>query len=67
MTYTAPLQDMGFVLNELCDLEDVLSLPGSQDASPDLVAAVLEEAARVASEVAGATQPAGRYPGCALR
>ena len=51
MTYTAPLQDMGFVLNELCGLEDVLSLPGSQDASPDLVAAVLEEAARVASEV----------------
>jgi acyl-CoA dehydrogenase len=42
---------MEFVLNELCDLGDVLSLPGSQDASPDLVAAVLEEAARVAGEV----------------
>lgn len=51
MTYSAPIRDMTFVLNELCDLEGVLSLPGLQEASPDLVEAVLEEAAKVAGEV----------------
>lgn len=51
MTYNAPIQDMEFVLNELCGLEDVLSLPGNEDTTTDLVAAVLEEAARVANEV----------------
>jgi len=51
VTYNAPIQDMEFVLNELCGLEDVLSLPGNEDTTTDLVAAVLEEAARVANEV----------------
>ncbi|MDJ0956507.1 MAG: acyl-CoA dehydrogenase [Arenicellales bacterium] len=51
MTYSAPLQDMEFVLNELCDLEGVCSLPGLQETTPDLASAVLEEAAKIASEV----------------
>ena len=51
MTYSAPLQDMEFVFNELCDLEGVCSLPGLQETSPDLASAVLEEAAKIASEV----------------
>ena len=51
MTYKAPVKDMEFVLNELCGLEEVLSLPGNEDTTPDLVGAVLEEAAKVAEEV----------------
>jgi len=51
MTYKAPVKDMEFVLNELCGLEEVLALPGNDESTPDLVAAVLEEAARVAEEV----------------
>lgn len=42
---------MEFVLNELCDLEGVLALPGLQEASPGLVGAVLEEAAKIAADV----------------
>ena len=51
MTYKAPLKDMEFVLNELCGLEEVLSLPGNEDTTLDLVSAVLEEAAKVAEDV----------------
>jgi len=50
-TYTAPLKDMRFVLNELAGLSEVARLPGCEDATPDTVDAILEEAARFASGV----------------
>ncbi|MFL6566005.1 MAG: acyl-CoA dehydrogenase family protein, partial [Burkholderiales bacterium] len=50
-TYTAPLKDMRFVLNELAGLSEVAKLPGCEDATPDTVDAILEEAARFASGV----------------
>src|SRR5262245_33614767 len=50
-TYTAPLKDMRFVLQELAGLSEVGQLPGCEEATPDTVDAILEEAARFASEV----------------
>ena len=49
--YTAPLKDMRFVLTELAGLAAVATLPGYQDATPDTADAILEEAAKFASEV----------------
>jgi len=49
--YIAPLKDMRFVLNELACLGAVAKLPGYQDATPDTVDAILEEASKFASEV----------------
>ena len=51
MTYKAPLDDMLFVLEELCDLDGLSKLPGLEDATPDMVAAILEEAAKYAGDV----------------
>jgi alkylation response protein AidB-like acyl-CoA dehydrogenase len=51
MSYQAPLKDMRFVINELAGLQEVAKLPGYQDATPDTVDAILEEAAKFASEV----------------
>ncbi len=51
MSYQAPLKDMRFVLNELAGLAEVAKLPGYQDATPDTVDAILEEASKFASEV----------------
>ena len=51
MSYQAPLKDMRFVLNDLAGLEEVAKLPGYQDATPDTVDAILEEASKFASEV----------------
>jgi len=49
--YQAPLRDMQFVLNELADLADVAKLPGCEEATPELVEQVLEEAGKFASGV----------------
>ncbi|MEF8718504.1 MAG: acyl-CoA dehydrogenase [Candidatus Accumulibacter necessarius] len=49
--YIAPIRDMRFVLKELAGVEQVAQLPGCEEATLDLVDAVLEEAARFAQEV----------------
>jgi 3-(methylthio)propanoyl-CoA dehydrogenase len=63
MSYTAPIKDMLFVLNELAGLKAIQQLPGCEDATDDTVQAVLEENARFMGEVvaplnwSGDTQP----------
>ena len=49
--YHAPLKEMHFVMTELAGLEQVGKLPGFEDATPDTVAAILDEAAKFATEV----------------
>ena len=49
--YVAPLKDMRFVVNELAGLGEVAKLPGCEEATPDTVDAILEEASKFASEV----------------
>jgi len=49
--YRAPLADMQFVMTELAGIGAVAALPGFEEAAPDTVAAVLEEAAKFAAEV----------------
>jgi len=49
--YTAPLKEMRFVLNELAGLSEVAKLPGYEEATPDVVDAILEEAGKFSSEV----------------
>jgi alkylation response protein AidB-like acyl-CoA dehydrogenase len=50
-SYHAPLADMLFVMNELAGLEQVSKLPGFEDATPDTVVAILDEAAKFATNV----------------
>jgi butyryl-CoA dehydrogenase len=51
MSYTAPLKDMLFVLNELAGLKQINALPNCEDATPDTVEAILEEHAKFAGGV----------------
>ena len=44
--YVAPLKDMRFVLNELAGLGEIAKLPGCEEAAPETVDAILEEAAK---------------------
>ena len=46
-TYRAPLRDMRFVLNELLDVGTLATLPGYEEATPDLIDAVIEEGAKL--------------------
>ena len=50
-SYRAPLNDMRFVLDELAGLAEVGKLPGYEEATPDTVEAILEQAAKFAAEV----------------
>ncbi|HEV7477556.1 MAG TPA: acyl-CoA dehydrogenase [Burkholderiales bacterium] len=50
-TYAAPLKDMRFVLNELAGMAAVAKLPGYEEATPDTVDAILEEASKFATEI----------------
>ena len=59
MSYAAPLADMRFVLEEVAGLDDLARLPGYEVASPDLVEAILVEAAKLAeTELAPLNQTA---------
>ncbi|WP_310492759.1 acyl-CoA dehydrogenase [Dechloromonas sp.] len=49
--YLAPLKEMRFVMQELAGLDQVVALPGCEEASSDVVDAILEEAARFSREV----------------
>ncbi len=50
-TYQAPLAEMQFVLTELAGLEQVSTLPGFEEATPDVAMAILEEASKFATNV----------------
>ena len=66
MTYTAPLDDMRFVLDELCDLPALSELPGYQEATPELTGQILNEAAKLASQVWAPLNQPGDREGCRL-
>src|SRR5690348_8859070 len=65
-TYHAPLRDMEFVMNELAGLAQIAALPGYEEATPDTVAAVLEEANRFAADVLDALNASGDREGARL-
>jgi len=48
--YAAPLAEMRFALDEIAGLAELAALPGLEGASPDLVGAILDAAARLAAE-----------------
>lgn len=49
--YQAPLEDMNFVVNRLLDLENFAKVIGNEDASEDLLQAILTEANKLSSQV----------------
>ena len=64
-TYRAPLRDQRFVLHELLEVGQLCALPGCRDATPDLIDAVLEEAAKLCENVLLPLHRVGDEVGCA--
>jgi acyl-CoA dehydrogenase len=62
-TYIAPVKDMLFAMNELAGLQDIVTLPGNEDVSIDLVEAILDEAGKFATEVVDPLNPVGDRQG----
>lgn len=65
--YQAPLRDLRFVMDELLDFPGhYAKLPGGDDATPDVVGAILEEGARFSREVLLPINQSGDREGCLL-
>ncbi|MBY4677766.1 acyl-CoA dehydrogenase C-terminal domain-containing protein [Marinobacterium arenosum] len=63
--YKAPQRDMQFVLNEVLDVENhYQNLPGCDEATPDMVAAIMEEGAKFAERVLSPLNQVGDQQGC---
>ena len=66
-SYTAPLRDMRFVMFEVLDAEQELkAIPRFADVDRETIDAVLEEAARFASQVAFPLNSIGDIEGCRI-
>ncbi len=63
-SYQAPVDDALFLLNDVFHLERYGNLPGFADATPDLVEAVLREAAKFSEEVLTPLNRVGDREGC---
>ena len=66
MTYAAPVSDMRFALERVIGIDRIAALPGYEDATPDVVASVLEEAGKFAAGVLAPINAEGDRKGSKL-
>ncbi|WP_284125425.1 acyl-CoA dehydrogenase C-terminal domain-containing protein [Parerythrobacter aestuarii] len=62
--YTAPTRDTRFVVNELLDLASFGNLPGFENATPDMIDTVINEAGKFCAEVLAPLNQSGDQEGC---
>ena len=62
--YTAPLDEMNFLVNDVLGIADIAALPGYEECSTELVEAIYGEAGRYFSEVIAPTNQSADSEGC---
>ena len=63
-SYKAPLEDVGFLLNDVFQFDRYNNLPGFSDASADVREAILSEAAKLSEQVLQPLNRIGDLEGC---
>jgi len=66
MTFAAPVRDIRFTLEEVVAVDGLKAEGGFEDMTPDLLAAVLEEAGRLATDVLAPINASGDAEGATL-
>ena len=62
--YSAPVEDVKFLLNDVFQIDKYNNLPGFADASADVREAILDEAAKFSEEVLHPLNHSGDLEGC---
>lgn len=65
--YKAPLDDIRFILDDVLDFSQISKLKGYEEATPDLIQAILEEGGKVCEEVFFPLNMSGDEEGCVLK
>jgi acyl-CoA dehydrogenase len=65
--YTPPLADIRFLLAEVAGLDRIAQLPGCEEAAPDVVEAVLDEAGKFCAGVLAPLNRVGDRSGCSFK
>ena len=63
-TYSAPVDEVTFILNDVLRIERFNNLPGFAEATPDVVEAILAEAGKFCAEVLAPLNRTGDEEGC---
>lgn len=63
-TYKAPVEDVTFLLTDVFRFDRYANLPGFADATPDMIAAILGEGAKLCEEVLQPLNRTGDLEGC---
>jgi alkylation response protein AidB-like acyl-CoA dehydrogenase len=63
-SYQAPVRDMQFIMHDVIGIDRFADLPGFDQASPDIIDAVLEAGAKVCEEVLQPLNSSGDKEGC---
>lgn len=66
-TYKAPLRDLQFVLHEVLDSEAHYQSIGAEEATPDMIDAILSEAGKFCEDVLAPLNKVGDEEGCTLK
>ena len=63
-TYTAPTDDYKFLLHQVFNLQNQANVPGFEEATPELIDAILDEGGKFRSEVIAPLKQVGDREGC---
>ncbi len=64
--FSAPVEDISFTIDALVGMDNLSALPGHEEATPDMVQAILTEAGTFGEEVLAPINRSGDIEGCRL-